>query len=344
MVPDSLFLRIVQGSVLLASETKGCALKSLPIICNEIVCARCRRVSILVRSYSCGHCLCLECSPLSNLICVCCKDFIQDSVMLVSPVDRLLSALNAAIQCPHNKSCRAYYSLSAYLMHLHTAHYSRAYLADSSSQKTATAIAPLENGRPGHEMILVDSQSPQAVESVIELLCTTPSTENLMDDSKALYQLQIGDSVFTGTPEALQNDFARIEEAITKCSVFSRKEYQFIVEKTSKAYTSDGVQQGKALNFNIQQLFRWHIYHLAELPNELQKPRSARHLLLLTTHPSSHIFSSTLFVRCLLSKALSLITKLSISLYRQSYSSRIKPYTCVSYIYLVAILTSTLIC
>lgn len=291
MVPDSLFLRIVQGSVLLASETKGCALKSLPIICNEIVCARCRRVSILVRSYSCGHCLCLECSPLSNLICVCCKDFIQDSVMLVSPVDRLLSALNAAIQCPYNKSCRAYYSLSAYLMHLHTAHYSRAYLADSSSQKTATAIAPLESGHPGREMILVDSQSPQAVESVIELLCTTPSTENLMDDSKVLYQLQIGDSVFTGTPEALQNDFARIEEAITKCSVFSRKEYQVIVEKTSKAYTSDGVQQGKALNFNIQQLFRWHIYHLAELPNELQQTKVCATLTSVNYTPQfSHLF------------------------------------------------------
>lgn len=288
-VPDGLFLRLVRRSTLLVSETEGCTLKSLPIICNETICAKCRRVSILVRSYSCGHCFCLECSHLSTLVCICCKDFIQDSVILVSPIDRLISAMNAAIQCPHNTSCRKYYSLSAYLMHLHTAHYAEAYLAAPSSQ--SDVIATLNDRNHNHESILVSSQSSQAVESVIELFCTTQSADNLIDDGKVIFQLKIGGVTFSDTPEALQNDIIKIEEAIAKCPVFSRKEYQSIVEKTSKVCTYDDIQQGKTLTTNIQQLVRWNIYHLAEVPNTLQQTKICATLTSIDYTPHlSHLF------------------------------------------------------
>lgn len=290
-VPDCPFLRLIRGTILLASEAKGCTLKSLPIISNESICAKCRRVPILVRSYSCGHCLCLECSPQSNLVCTCCRDIIQDSVILVSPIDRLLSALNAAIQCPHNDTCRKYYSLSAYLMHLYNSHYYEAYLAAPSSQKRAANPAPLEHRYNSHEMMVVDKESSLVVDSIIELLCTTPSAENLIGDKEALFRLQIGDVLFSDTPEALQNDFARIEEAIAKCPVFSRKEHQTIVEKTSKICSSEDVQQGKVPTNNIQQLIRWYIYHLPEIPGSLQQTKTCATLTSINYTPHlSHLF------------------------------------------------------
>lgn len=198
--------------------------------------------------------------------------------------------MNAAIQCPHSESCRRYYSLSAYLLHLNTAHYADAYLAAPSSSQSCV-ITTLNNRNHNHESVLASSQSLQPVESVIELFCTTPSADNLIGNNKILVQLKIGEMVFCGTSEALQNDIDKIEEAIAKCPVFSRKEHQSIVEKTSKICTADDIQKNKTLITNIQQFIRWHIYHLTEIPSTLQQAKTYATLTSINyTSHLSHLF------------------------------------------------------